>query len=164
MAGPTVNFPHSCSRVSSSSRICGRAPSVVWAAAKLLHTENSVPFPESHSTGCTTGRSLMMKPRSAWPERNAISTPYGIFWRYLLREGARGSRAREERERGQPTPATPLCIDHVSVFLHRFLAREGEARTQRVEGIAATRCVTFITSLRYGCYTGGVTSRVRRSS
>jgi len=24
--------------------------------------------------------------------------------------------------------------------------------------------VTFITSLRYGCYTGGVTSRVRRSS
>src|SRR5437773_6171878 len=77
-AGPTVSLPHVCSRVSSSSTICGRASSVVWASAKLLHTENWVPLPENHITGCTTGRSLMMKPRSAWPERNAISMPYAI--------------------------------------------------------------------------------------
>src|SRR5258708_6251700 len=110
--------------------ICGRAPSVVWATGKLLHAENSVPLPENHITGCTTGRSLMMKPRSAWPERNEISMPY------VGRCGMSCAAARAAVVHARS--ASEMVLITGAFFLHRFCARAGEARAQHVAGIAVT--------------------------
>jgi hypothetical protein len=72
----------------------------------------------------------------AGTERNFDAVRHSL--RHVLRDGARarGRRAREERERSQPIPATPLCIDHRSVFLHRISRAERVAGTQHVAGNA----------------------------
>ena len=75
MAGAIVSFLHWCSRVSSISRICGREPSMVSASVKLLHSDNVTPLPDTHTSGWTTGRSLITNPRSAWPELSVVSIP-----------------------------------------------------------------------------------------
>src|ERR1044071_2136885 len=95
----------------------GREPSVFWAIGKLLHTENSAPLQSTQVTGWTTGRSLIMNPRSACPEPNPSSTPYDS--RCVGMSCANAGVAAQATRAHQLTEVFTRAFSHTALALRR---------------------------------------------